>query len=222
MADRTPIIALRLEGALQSWGDHSKWDERDSGDFPTKSGIVGLIACAMGLSREDERITALAQSFMVAVRADRPGIRVIDFNTVMGNPLHTAEGKRTQSASTIVSHRHFLADASFLVLIEPAPEWIGPIVDSLRRPKWPIYLGRKSCVPSRPVFECVTEDYSSLADALARFPLCERSTASKYLRYESDFPMPGASSYTRSDLLSGAGRIFSKRIVYTGVTRKEV
>ena len=150
MADKTPIIALRLEGALQSWGDHSKWDERDSGNFPTKSGVVGLIACAMGLSRENEKVVDLTRSFQMAVRADRPGTRIIDFNTVMGNPLYTAGGKRPQSASTIVSHRCFLEDASFLALIEPSPEWIRPIIDSLKSPKWPIYLGRKSCVPSRP------------------------------------------------------------------------
>lgn len=221
MADKTPIIALRLEGALQSWGDHSKWDERDSGNFPTKSGVVGLIACAMGLSRENEKVVDLTRSFQMAVRADRPGTRIIDFNTVMGNPLYTAGGKRPQSASTIVSHRCFLEDASFLALIEPSPEWIRLIIDSLKSPKWPIYLGRKSCVPSRPVLECVTEDYLSLADALTRFPLCERSAAGEYIRYESDFPMPGASSYTRSDLLSSADRNFSKRTVYTGVIRKE-
>ena len=60
MAEKTPLIALRLEGALQSWGDHSKWDERDSGSFPSKSGVVGLIACAMGLERGSEELLALA------------------------------------------------------------------------------------------------------------------------------------------------------------------
>ena len=83
MAEKTPLIALRLEGALQSWGDHSKWDERDSGSFPSKSGVVGLIACAMGLERGSEELLALADAIHLAVRADRPGMRAMDFQTVL-------------------------------------------------------------------------------------------------------------------------------------------
>ena len=49
MEEKKTLLMLRLEGALQSWGDHSKWDIRDSGDFPSKSGVVGLLACAMGM-----------------------------------------------------------------------------------------------------------------------------------------------------------------------------
>lgn len=36
------ILLLRLEGLLQSWGEHSRWDHRDSSDMPTKSGVIGL------------------------------------------------------------------------------------------------------------------------------------------------------------------------------------
>lgn len=42
MEEKKTLLILRLEGALQSWGDHSKWDVRDSGDFPSKSGVVGV------------------------------------------------------------------------------------------------------------------------------------------------------------------------------------
>ena len=81
MMEKTLLI-LRLEGALQSWGDHSKWDTRDSGDFPSKSGIVGLLSCALGLERENPEIAELSANLHMAVRADRPGIRMLDFHTV--------------------------------------------------------------------------------------------------------------------------------------------
>lgn len=60
MEEKKTLLILRLEGALQSWGDHSKWDVRDSGDFPSKSGVVGLLSCAMGLERGDPEIAALS------------------------------------------------------------------------------------------------------------------------------------------------------------------
>ena len=78
------LLALRLEGVLQSWGDHAKWETRDSADFPSKSGVVGLLSCAMGLERDNPEITALSDSVQIAVRADRPGTRMLDFHTVQG------------------------------------------------------------------------------------------------------------------------------------------
>ena len=47
------LMMLRLEGLLQSWGESSAWDNRGTASIPTKSGIVGLLACAMGLHRTD-------------------------------------------------------------------------------------------------------------------------------------------------------------------------
>ena len=42
------IMLLRLEGVLQSWGERSRWDHRDTSDMPTKSALIGLLGCAMG------------------------------------------------------------------------------------------------------------------------------------------------------------------------------
>lgn len=96
-------------------GDHSKWDARDSGDFPTKSGVVGLLACAMGMERGDRELVVLSHAIRMAVRGDRPGTRVVDFQTVQGRPhLYTAEnGHRAEDKSNIVSRRWYLEDASF-------------------------------------------------------------------------------------------------------------
>ena len=222
MADKKALIVLVLEGALQSWGDHSKWDERDSGDFPSKSGVVGLIGCAMGIERGSPELARLSDAMRIAVRAERPGTKTVDFHTVKGDPLRTAEGKRPKSASTVVSYRWYLEDACFTVFIEIDEAWRERIVSALRSPAWAVYLGRKSCVPSRPVLECVTGEYSGLADALIHYPRVARSVDGERLRYESDVPLPGAASYTRGDAISGPDRQFEQRTVYTGAVRTEV
>ena len=224
MEDSKTLIILRLEGPFQSWGDHSKWDDRDSGMFPTKSGIVGLIACAMGLRRGDAALVDLSKNIRIAVRADRAGTYALDYQTVQGRPrLATAEnGLRAADMSNIVSPRWYLEDASFLVAVEAPERLIGPIEAALKAPKWPIYLGRKSCVPSRPVFERTTEEYSSLMDALERYPLAQRSDAGSCLRYECEDVTQGVACYTRSDELTAPNREFALRQIYTGTVRKEI
>ena len=84
MAENPKLLMLRLEGVLQSWGESSKWDYRDSALMPTKSGIVGLIACAMGLERGNPEIDAIFDAITLAVRADRPGVRMTDYHTASG------------------------------------------------------------------------------------------------------------------------------------------
>ena len=90
MAESKTLLILRLEGPLQSWGENSKWDHRDSADLPTKSGIIGLLGCALGLPRKDPALVELCSAVRLAVRADRPGIRTTDYQTVTGTPLLNA------------------------------------------------------------------------------------------------------------------------------------
>ncbi|MGD0905437.1 MAG: CRISPR-associated protein Cas5, partial [Terracidiphilus sp.] len=53
-------LFLRLESPLQSWGEDSQWSERRTAPDPTKSGIVGLLACALGWN-DDEQIRNLSR-----------------------------------------------------------------------------------------------------------------------------------------------------------------
>lgn len=148
-------LFLRLEGPLQSWGERARWTERDTALEPTKSGVVGLLACALGWS-EDSDLRHLSQAIRMAVRCDKPGVLLDDYHTVVGGVL-SAQGKvktnqNTKEPETVVSHRVYLCDASFLVVIQAAPEWIARVASALKNPVWPYYLGRKSCVPAVPVF----------------------------------------------------------------------
>lgn len=220
MAEMKHLLVLRLEGALQSWGENAKWDFRDSSSMPTKSGIVGLLGCAMGEDRNSEVLAELAGSIIVAVRADRPGVKFVDFQTVQGNPLMAASGKPKTTGNTILSPHAYLQDACFTVFIETTDVWRERIITALKAPKWCTYLGRKNCVPSRPVLECEDAEYPSLEDAVKGYPAADR--AEPNMVYELEKSDGTAASLLRPDDLVGGGRQFGLRRVWRGMIKEAV
>jgi len=169
-----PILLFRLEGVLQSWGEHSKWDYRDTADFPSKSGVVGLLGCALGLERDDIRLGEISKSLSMIVRADRIGELITDFHTITAEVLYSASGKPRANGNTVISHRSYIQDASFLVGLTGPKKLLEELSDALLNPKWTIYLGRKSCVPSVPIIGNITENYISLSDAMEKHPVAKR------------------------------------------------
>lgn len=218
MAEKKLLI-LRLEGALQGWDASSKWDERGAGDFPTKSGVVGLLGCALGLERGSPELVQLNEAVTMVVRADRRGERVIDFQTVTGSPLRNAEGKPKSTGNTIISRRSYLQDACFTVFLSVDTEWHGRLTDALRAPKWCVYLGRKTCVPSRPVLECVDPPFAGLSEALYAYPPAARAVYP--MDFETEEPDDSLNSFTRADSLVAADRGFARRRVWRGSIEEE-
>lgn len=218
MTERKTILVLRLEGPLQSWGENAKWDFRDSSTMPTKSGIVGLLGCAMGEERGSQVLVELAQSITVAVRADRPGAKFVDFQTVQGDPLMAATGKPKTTGNTILSPHAYLQDASFTVFIDTSPEWQQRIVSALENPRWCMYLGRKNCVPSRPILADRMEA-AGLMEALKEYPRAERT--GKTMTYECENPDSTAASIQRPDDLIGTNRQFQLRRVWRGTVERK-
>lgn len=135
-----PVLLLQLAGPLQSWGDSSRFVNRNTRQEPTKSGIVGLLAAAQGRSRE-ENIADLAQ-LRLGVRVDQAGRLTRDFQT----EVDWRTGK-----SKPLTYRYYLADAKFLIVLEGDKDLLSGLAEALRSPKYPLYLGRRSCVPSRPL-----------------------------------------------------------------------
>jgi CRISPR system Cascade subunit CasD len=177
-ADRGVIMTantlfLRLEGPLQSWGERARWSIRDTAPEPTKSGIVGLLGCALGISADDD-LRILSQSIQIGVRCDRPGTILRDYHTVIGGVM-SAEGKikinaSTKEPETVVSERYYLSDASFLVAVRAEPAIISQLSTAIQDPTWPFFLGRKSCPPSAPVYAGIGS-FPTLEDALIAIPL---------------------------------------------------
>jgi CRISPR system Cascade subunit CasD len=64
-------------------------------------------------------------------------------------------------------------DASFLVALRGSDADVAACAEALQHPIWPVFLGRKACVPTEPVF-AGRGDYESLDVALTAYPMPER------------------------------------------------
>lgn len=168
-----PTLLLRLAGPMQSWGTTSRFDQRDTGKEPSKSGVIGLLAAALGIDREvwNDELKSLA-ALTMAVRHDRPGVLKRDYQTAgcaSTDKMRRADGSLSEDGVT--SQRHYLADAVFLVALEgPDRSLLERAHAALNNPVWPLALGRKSYVPSEPIgLEGGVVD-RPLLDALAAWP----------------------------------------------------
>ncbi len=148
-------LILRLAGPLQSWGEHSTFADRDTVAFPTRSGLIGLLAGAVGLARGESLSRFDPLGF--TVRVDAPGVPLTDFHTVGGGlpaarTVPIADGKhRSGDTGTIVSRRRYLSDAVFTVAVTGPDQLLTELVEALREPRWQPYLGRRSCPPEQPL-----------------------------------------------------------------------
>lgn len=157
---------------MQSWGTRARWDVRDSADEPTKSGLIGLLGCALGFPVGDPRMAELDGLILLGIRVEQPGRPLVDFHTVTG-VLPQANGATRGTSldpATIVSPREYLQDGAFLAVLAGPEDTLTRCAEALCSPKWPIYLGRRSCPPTRPVIEGLTREYATCEDALRRHP----------------------------------------------------
>ncbi|MER6694785.1 type I-E CRISPR-associated protein Cas5/CasD [Streptomyces minutiscleroticus] len=146
-------LLLRLAGPLQSWGERSVFTTvRDSAPFPTRSALIGIFAAAEGLGRDDGGLERY-EDLQLTVRVDRPGVRLTDYHTV-GGGLPKAQTAATSGGSNkgaaVITRRHYLADAVFVVAVAGPDDTTARLAGALRRPHWAPYLGRRSCVPDEP------------------------------------------------------------------------
>jgi len=158
---------------MQSWGTTSRFDQRDTGNEPSKSGVIGLLAAALGINRENwddlEPLTRLS----MGVRHDRPGVPKRDYQTAgcaAADTIIKADGSQAKDGG-VVSERFYLADATFLVGLEgPDRAYLDHAHSALRNPAWPLALGRKSYVPSEPVWIENGVVDAPLLNALTQWP----------------------------------------------------
>lgn len=168
-------LALRLEGALQSWGGAAAGDNRPTHEMPTRSGVVGLIGAALGIERADVgALVALHRGLALVVRVDRRGTVGVDYHTALDVP--GVDGGKSKSAT--ITRRRYLQDASFAALLIERPGCtpeLETIRDALRWPQFGMFLGRRACVPGVPVLAnrevLVGDRWEELID---RIPLADR------------------------------------------------
>lgn len=145
-------LVLRLAAPMQSWGTDSRYETRRTDRIPTKSGIVGLIAAALGLDRNDD--ISFLRKLEIGIRVDQAGTIQKDF--------HTA----SSSKDSYITYRYYLSDAIFVVGISsPSKDLLERIEDALKKPVFPLYLGRRAFPPTLPLILRPTANLS-LQEAL--------------------------------------------------------
>lgn len=159
MSTERRVLLLRLAGPLQSWGDRSAFNRRDTRPEPTKSGIVGLLAAAQG-RRRDADIADLA-GLRLGVRVDQAGSLLRDYHTVSdyrGLPLPqagvSAKGLQRPTSPpkhTHITQRYYLQDAVFVAGVEGPADLVETLCAAISHPAFPLALGRRSCVPTQPL-----------------------------------------------------------------------
>lgn len=138
-------LLLRLAAPLQAWGTDSKFEVRRTNREPSKSGVIGLLAAALGLRRDADLSRLSALRF--GVRVDRNGEVIKDF--------HMAKAEKT----SYLTYRYYLSDAIFLVGLESEDRsFLEQIERALRNPCFPLFLGRRSCPPTLPLVLGIRED----------------------------------------------------------------
>lgn len=170
----TKFLLLWLEGPLQSWGYESKFNRRDTLEFPTKSGILGLICAALGASGEQnaflDRFARLRQTILSFEPTDKSDktLMLRDFQMIgSGYDVSKdiwqdllipkkADGKNPNNSSgTKLTYRYYLQNAVFAVIVEVPEDLNEAITNALQNPVYDLYLGRKCCVPSEFVYQGV-------------------------------------------------------------------
>ena len=174
-------LILNLEAPLMAFGGETIDNYGVIRWFPSASMITGLLANALGWRRtEGERHQHLQERLTFAVRIDREpagGVRMRDFQTARldkndkgwttrGQPEGRAGGANTYDAPHL-RYRDYFADMRVTVALRLEPADATPTLDdlaaALEQPARPLFIGRKPCLPSAPLFSCFSNGDTALA-----------------------------------------------------------
>jgi len=162
------FIVFQLYGPMAAWGDIAVGEYRPSFAHPSKSAILGLIAAALGIRRDEhERQRSLAKGCSLAVRIDAMGVLLRDYHTAQVPPSKKGKKhytRRSELASgdlnTILSTRDYRCDAAYTVALriaQDSPFKAEDICAKLSSPDFTFYLGRKSCPLALPLKPRITK-----------------------------------------------------------------
>jgi len=191
-------LALCLQGPLQSWGHNSQFNRRNTALFPTKSAIAGMCCAALGFARGSAEEQSFLAKFskikltcvavpLVCKGKDVGVKRMQDYHTVE----NTVKPDGKPKGDAVLTYRQYLNDAFFYAFLEGDKALLGKIGSSLQNPVWGIWLGRKACIPSAPVFAGI---FSSEQDAVNTLFKEKSLDAFTYIREVDSFGQ-GIDSY---------------------------
>ena len=187
-------VILRLDAPLMSFGSVIVDQNGYTDLFPGTAMLTGLLANALGWHHGDvERLQSLQDRLAFAARWDVAPERLIDYHTVdlgqskMSEPgwttRGTAEHRGGGASARLGTHqryRHYWVDGILTVALTVSDDWPPTLQElgaGLRQPARPLFLGRKTCLPARPLLDALTPvaEGEDLLDILRRVPVWNRN-----------------------------------------------
>lgn len=179
-------LHLRLTAPLMAFGGVAIDQVGPTRDFPSASALTGLFANALGWRRQDGAAhQALQDRLEFGALIARAGRLLTDSQNAKleaNDRGWTTWGRPDQRAGATYDSPHrrrrdYLADHDCRVVLRLAPGG-GPDLDALAvaldRPARPLFIGRKPCLPSAPLFAGWVEGTDARA-ALAALALPGRA-----------------------------------------------
>ena len=191
-------LILNLEAPLMAFGGETIDAYGVIRPFPAVSMLTGLLANALGWRRiERQRHQDLQDRIVFAARIDREShgdLRMTDFQSAAINNTEqswTTRGRpEGRGGGTYQNHlrwRDYHADMSVTVALRLDSADGDPTLDelakALQEPARPLFIGRKPCLPSRPIFGDFIEGETSL-EALLSIPLTGESSVCATVRVQ--------------------------------------
>lgn len=171
------VLLLRLAAPLQAWGGSAKFEVRTTEREPTKSGVIGMLAAALGRKRDADLSDLSALRF--GIRVEREGRLLRDF--------HTAKPEKEKNP--YVTERYYLSDAVFLAAFESEDTaFLETLAHALEHPVYPLFLGRRSCPPTLPLLLGIRE--GTLMQILRNEPRLETNTSMRIVCDASENGVP--------------------------------
>ncbi|MCL5974962.1 MAG: type I-E CRISPR-associated protein Cas5/CasD [Gammaproteobacteria bacterium] len=184
-------LIFQLQAPLSAWGETAVGEYRPSANYPSESALIGLFAAALGIDRSDEnQHQKLRNELSLAIGVQSAGRLLRDYQTaqVPGRVSLKNRPHRTRSdelnipkdeLNTILSTRDYRQDAACLVAVQTKPDSSLSLIDlaqSIQQPKFVLYLGRKSCPPSLPLWpQVIAAENALLAMEAYRVQLADKS-----------------------------------------------
>ncbi len=175
-------LLFRLYGPMASWGEIAVGETRHSAAYPGKSAIIGLLAAAMGIERDNhEGQEEMQHGYRIAVEVHSHGILLRDFHTAQVPKSGGKFNYRTRRdemvigkdrLGTILSTREYRCDALAVVAVKAldgAPCDLPTLEEHLQKPKFLLYLGRKSCPLAAPLHPMIISGKATFYDAFQAY-----------------------------------------------------
>lgn len=165
-------LIFQLQAPLSAWGDTAVGEYRPTANYPSESALIGLLGAALGIDRTDEqRHQVLVAELRFAIGVQSAGRLLRDYQTAqvpgrvqLKNRPHSTRRDELSipkdELNTILSTRDYRQDAACLVAIQTTPEaslQLSDLAQAIQQPKFVLYLGRKTCPPSLPLWPQIFE-----------------------------------------------------------------